>query len=89
MPDNSPKRPAPTVARPATDTVSAKPWWHSKTIWFNLLCSALGAAEASIGLLQPAVPVNAYAVLAFVLAVGNGALRVVTRSALTARGGTP
>lgn len=83
MPDNSPTRPAPTAARPAPDPVSAKPWWHSKTLWFNLICGALGAAEASIGLLLPALQANAYAVLAFVLAVGNGVLRVVTKTALT------
>lgn len=71
---------------PNTRRPPPKPWWHSKTIWFNLLCATLGAAELSIGLLQAVLPVNAYAVLSFVLLVGNTALRVVTNTPLTARG---
>ena len=74
---------------PDTRSPPPKPWWHSKTLIFNALCSALGAAEAGMGLLQPALPVNAYALLAFVLAVGNAALRVVTTTALTVRGAPP
>lgn len=63
---------------PTRQAAAAKPWWASRTLWFNFACAALGAAEASLGLLQPALPVNAYGALAFLLAVGNAALRVVT-----------
>ena len=69
----------------------AKPWWRSKTLWFNLLCTLAAAAEAGMGLLQPALPVNAYAVLVFTLVVGNAGLRFVTTQALAGRtqsGGT-
>lgn len=60
-----------------------KPWWRSKTLWFNALVGALAAAEASFGVLQPLVPANAYAVLSFLLIVGNAALRVISTAALT------
>lgn len=81
--------PETTMSPPTLRPRLAKPWWHSKTLIFNALCSALGAAEAGMGLLQPALPINAYAGLAFVLAVGNAALRVVTTTALTVRGAPP
>lgn len=62
---------------------SAKPWWKSKIILFNLASVVLAAAEASFGLLQPQVPVNVYAVIAFTMAVVNAALRFVTSQAVT------
>lgn len=62
---------------------SAKPWWKSKIILFNLASVVLAAAEASFGLLQPQVPVNVYAVIAFTMAVVNAALRFVTTQAVT------
>lgn len=61
---------------------ATKRFWHSRTLWFNAICAALGAAEASLGLLQASLPINAYGALAFVLAVGNTALRVVTTQPL-------
>ena len=67
-----------TLSPPTLRPRLAKSWWRSKTLWFNALCAALGAAELGMGLLQPALPVNAYAVLSFVLAAGNAALRAVT-----------
>lgn len=75
MPDGLPRIQLVTAA-------PAKPWWESRVLWFNALCAALAAAEAGFGLLQPLLPVSAYAVLAFVLAVGNAVLRVVTSSQL-------
>ena len=62
---------------------TTKPWWQSRTLWFNAVCAALAAAEASTGLLQPLLPVPAYAALAFVLPVGNAALRAITSTGLT------
>lgn len=69
-------------------TAAPKPWWRSRTIWFNTVCALLATAEASLGVLQPALPVSFFGVLAFVLAVGNAALRVITTTAITA-GATP
>jgi hypothetical protein len=61
----------------------AKRWWKSKTLWFNVVMSAAGAAEASLGILQQVLPINSYAVIAFTLAVGNAVLRVVTTTGLS------
>lgn len=55
-----------------------KPWYTSKTLWFNAIVAALAAAEGLTGLLQPYVGQGFYAALCFVLPVGNAILRVVT-----------
>jgi hypothetical protein len=68
---------------------SAKPWWKSKIILFNLASVVLAAAEASFGLLQPQVPVNVYAVIAFAMAVVNAGLRFVTSQAVALRSPKP
>lgn len=59
-----------------------KSWWRSRTLWFNALCAVLAAAQAYFGLLQPLLPVNAYAFLAFALPLGNAVLRVLTTQPL-------
>ena len=63
----------------------AKPWWQSKTLWFNAIASALIALEAGTGVLQLYLPVNFYVVMAVGLPVVNAVLRVVTTTELTAR----
>lgn len=65
-----------------------KPWWQSRTLWFNAFCAAAAASEASYGLLQPVLPLPAYALLAFILPVGNALLRVLTTQGL-GRGAAP
>lgn len=55
-----------------------KKWWQSKTLWFNIAMAAATTAEASFGLLQPVLPGNEYASLAFVLAIGNAMLRIIS-----------
>ena len=69
---------------------TAKPWWHSKTLWLNATVAALAAFEASTGVLQPLVPVNIYAALAVVLPVVNAVLRILTTQgvSLNAQGRT-
>ena len=62
-----------------------KPWPHSRTLWFNAICAALAAAEASFNLVQPLLPINVYTLLAFVLPVGNAALRILTTTAIGPR----
>lgn len=62
-----------------------KPWPHSRTLWFNAICSALAAAEASFNMVQPLLPINVYTLLAFVLPVGNAALRILTTTAIGPR----
>jgi hypothetical protein len=57
-----------------------KPWWLSRTIWFNLVALALAMAEANLGLLNGHLPGNVYAWAAFGLPVVNMALRVITKA---------
>jgi hypothetical protein len=70
------------IAPPAV----AKPWWASKMIWFNVLglvtaCAA--AAELALPALQGAFPGSKILlVLAFVLPVGNAALRFITTTGI-------
>lgn len=72
-------------APPAPAAALPKAWWKSRTVWFNVICTGLGAAELSLGLLQQLLPVNAYAVLSFVLVVGNTVLRGLTSAPIAMR----
>lgn len=62
--------------------VAQKPWYQSKTLWFNLIAAALLALEAQFALLQPFMADNVYAWFATALTVGNAVLRVVTAAPL-------
>lgn len=68
-----------TVARPA------KAWYRSRTLWLNVAALMLLAAEAKFALLQPLLPANVYACIAFALPVANAALRLITTTALSVR----
>lgn len=63
-------------------TVAGKPWYQSKTIWFNALVLVLGAVEVNFKLLEQHIPGSVFTVLAFVLSVGNVLLRFITTTAL-------
>jgi hypothetical protein len=63
----------------------AKPWWASRTLIVNAIALALAAAESQLQLLQAVLPVNVYALLAFVLPVLNAGLRLVTTTAVQLR----
>ncbi|GBL46260.1 hypothetical protein SFMTTN_2073 [Sulfuriferula multivorans] len=60
-----------------------KPWWHSKTLWFNAAAAALVALEANTNLLQPYLPVNFYSALAVAMPIVNAVLRIVTTQGLS------
>ena len=57
-----------------------KPWYKSRTLWFNALALALAAAELQLNVLRGVLPGGVYAWLAFVLPVGNAALRLITHT---------
>lgn len=59
-----------------------KPWYRSRTLWFNAICLALAAAEMQLNVLRGVLPGGVYAWLAFVLPVGNAALRLITHTAV-------
>ena len=61
---------------------TCKHWWHSRTIWLNVIAAGLVALEASTGLLQPLLPVNLYTAIAVGLPVINAMLRIVTNQAI-------
>jgi len=55
-----------------------KSWVTSKTLWFNILCAVVAAAEGAFGVFQGVLAGNVYAALAVILAVGNAVLRILT-----------
>lgn len=61
-----------------------KPWYTSKTLWFNMVAAALIALEGVTGLLQPYMPVNFYVAMCVGLPVINAVLRAITDKRLTA-----
>lgn len=74
--------PSGTPALTVTVVPHAKPWWRSRTLNVNALALALALAESQLQLLQPVLPVNVWALLAFVLPVVNVYLRTITRTAV-------
>ena len=73
----------PTPVIVAVRRTPPKPWYLSKTLWLNALVLALTAAESQLNMLQPLLPINVYALVAFALPVGNAVLRLLTNSALS------
>lgn len=61
---------------------AVKPWYHSKTLWFNLIAAGLIALESQFSMLQPYLPGSVYAWVATFLTVGNAVLRVITAAPL-------
>lgn len=55
-----------------------KPWYKSKTLWFNAAVAGLATLEASAGLIQPYISGNIYGYGLMVLTVGNAMLRIIT-----------
>ncbi len=60
-----------------------KPWYKSRTLWFNVVMAGLAALEAGAHLVQAYVPGNVYGWGLLALAVGNAGLRIITTQGLT------
>ena len=60
-----------------------KPWYRSKTLWFNLIIGSLAALEANMGALSGFIRADWYAIICIVLPVGNAILRIVSTAKLT------
>lgn len=60
-----------------------KPWYQSKTLWFNALVAALAALEASASALAPLLGEATYPLLVVTLAAGNAMLRTITSEGLS------
>jgi hypothetical protein len=65
--------------------MSCKCWYRSKTLWFNAIVLMLAVAESQLQVLQGVLPGGLYAWLAFVLPVGNAALRFITTTAIAVK----
>lgn len=70
------------ASTPSVPTVNGKPWYKSKTLWFNGLALVLGMVEMQFKLLEQYIPAAVFPALAFVLAVVNVLLRFITTTAL-------
>lgn len=73
---------------PPAAEADTKPWWQSRTVWFNVLTALLlllDAFASSLGLLQPLLPPAAWPWVACTVTVINLWLRAITRSGLTWR----
>ncbi len=55
-----------------------KPWWKSKTLWFNVAMGVGAVLEAHIGLLRDQLGPSGYLAAMCVIAAVNIALRYVT-----------
>lgn len=67
------------------NTTPSKPWWKSKTIWFNALATVAGGVEVvaqNLPVLQAVLPPGTGAALAVAVPVVNVVLRAVTKSAI-------
>ena len=62
---------------------TTKPFWQSRTLWFNLISVTLIFVETQLQVLKALVPPAAYPWLVLVLPLGNAWLRAVTDIALT------
>ena len=67
----------------AVAVVSTKPWYKSKTLWFNVLVAALAALEASASMIKPFLKGNVYGYGLLILTAGNAMLRIITTQGLS------
>lgn len=62
--------------------VNDKPWWQSRTMWFNALLGIGMAVEGQLALIHPFLGEKTYAAFAIGLLSGNAVLRVITSMGL-------
>lgn len=62
---------------------STKPWWKSKTLWFNILVAVGAAAEASLGVIQGYFDPRIYFAIISIAAGINVMLRFISTQGLT------
>lgn len=60
-----------------------KPWYQSRTLWFNAAIAGLAALEASASMIQPFVKGNVYGYGLMILTVGNAVLRIISNQGLS------
>lgn len=65
----------------------AKPWYKSKTLWFNGLVTALGFATTATPVFEHYMTPDAFGLATAGVAFGNAALRFMTHRPVKAKGG--
>lgn len=60
-----------------------KPWWKSKTIWFNVIVILITALPGSLEHFRHLFSPSAYEVIVGVVALGNTVLRLMTAKPVT------
>ena len=63
--------------------IDQKPWWKSKTLWFNLFVALMAMAATQTAALAQLLSPNVYAVVSIGVAGINAVLRLVTVAELT------
>lgn len=59
-----------------------KPWYHSKTIWFNILAGLASIAAPLLEPVRPYLSAQTYMLFMSVIAIANVFLRVITTQGL-------
>jgi hypothetical protein len=62
-----------------------KPWYQSKTVWFNILMAVLSGLEASFSVVQPMFAANIWPLFAAGVTLVNLVLRAISTQALTTK----
>jgi hypothetical protein len=68
-------------------TLGKKPWYKSKTVWFNIITIGGAVAAGVVGLvpaLQPLLTPNVYAMTMFIVGTVNIVLRAITDTVIDA-----
>lgn len=60
-----------------------KPWYKSKTIWFNVLAAMGAALETSLSIIQGSMKPEHYLALVVFVAGGNVILRVLSNQRIS------
>lgn len=70
------------------DLPVGKPWYKSKTIWFNVvtvLASLFGALPALLPVVEPLISPAVFSVALFTIGVVNVVLRAVTKNGIVTK----
>jgi hypothetical protein len=62
--------------------MATKPFWQSKTLWFNLIAAAFVFADQNMVMAQKLMGPEAYLYFMAVVTAGNAFLRVITAKPL-------
>ena len=65
-----------------TDDANTKPWYCSRTLWFNAAAAVLMVIEQQLGLIKPFIGSESYAAFAIGVTAINAVLRTITSMGL-------